>query len=76
MDHLPKWIVQDRSPGDACQAADIRFYAEDAEHAKRQWFELMELAEDDPDVVLTATPEAEYLALRNILGDALRNSSR
>ena len=71
MDHLPKWIVIDVSPGAEARVQDIRFFAEDAEHAKRQWFELMGLAEDDPDVQLTAVPLSGYLTFRSILGDAL-----
>ena len=71
MDHLPKWIVIDVSPDKDGRVQDIRFFAEDAEHAKRQWCDLMGLAEDDPDVALNAVPLSEYLAFRNILGDAL-----
>jgi hypothetical protein len=74
MDHLPEWIVRDVSPDVELQVCDIRFFAEDAEHAKRQWFELMELGDDDPGIVLEAVAASEYFALRQVLSDALSRS--
>jgi hypothetical protein len=73
VDHLPEWIVQDVSPGetDDQRMVDVRFFAEDADHAKRQWFELMGLAEGDPDVSLNVVRLSDYLMFRKILGDAL-----